>query len=564
MIYKKLKKFLEADLTSNSYGEPTNPGVPKEFFSSLSKPTYQGKGSHSIEDSQRVTYEGLGNKREEINSLLCKAAEDTVREYYGDFFKQKNILFDIQIISPSAMYDFYQQNRITKESDFDYIKNLSDDDVNDIDFEEVDDFISKEDDYDSSVEDGEDNEFDYDDDITLESLINEDKLTKLAIHKMKIINNIVQGEGLNTKAIINLPNTQKKLVELYSKYESKESAENRVNTLVNIWNNFVDFMKQMDWDRGDSNRPNSIPPEWVYGACAVDIGKYKNKGKLDNNIPSTDDEDYEPTFESSDSDNNIIIRSRGRDFSMLIHETVKGIYSLAYSNAFKDNELVKKLSIATGGVADETQDFKYGPIIAGDLRDFTNDIIDNHRENIDASKYAEIRISTYRFLCKLESEEFLKVIKGILYKGTKDRLNAKNKGIFTISENSEEHIKYAEKKVYEIVNNIIVIIKNEEKKKNDKREEKERRKREWDEYQRELKEWEEEEKNRRTPQRTQQVKSQPKEDRSNWDKVDYEDAMNLAIEDGDKERWLLLSSEYNEKGLNENLKIIFKKIKKSK
>jgi len=549
MIYKKFKKFLEeVDLTAYTGGEPDNPGLPKEFFSSLNEPSTSKSVSGYA--ASELTYKGLENKKDEINTSLEEVAKEVIKEYYSDFFTQKNISLDVKISSGVDIQNFYDQNKTVKEADFDYIKNLNDD-IEDID--EIDD-IEQVDDYDDEVIDDEE----FDDDIKFdESLVNENKLTKLAIHKMKIINNIVQGEGLNTKALINQPSTKDKLIELYKKYESETSATNRVVSLIQIWNDFANHMKRVDWERGDISRPNSLPFGSAYGACAVDIGQDKPK-LIDNNPSSTQDDDI--VFESlilESSKPQITIKSRGIDFAMLLHETVKGVYSLAYSNAFKDEDLVKKLAIATGGIADETQDFKYGPIIAEDLMNFVNDSIDKNKNNIEIEKYASIRLYTYRFLCELESEEFLKVFKGILYKATKTRLEKRHKNKdFVISEDTEDYILYSENKVNNIVNQVISKLINKENKK----QEKENRKKEWDEYQRQLKEWDEYQKNKKTS--TPSKIEVEEEDRSNWTKNDYNDAINIALENDDIPRLTLLSNEMRSKKMYEKVYTNFKNFKK--
>lgn len=557
MIYKNFKKFLEeVDLTQYSGGEPINPGLPKEFFSSLEEPL---KSNFTDGYAARIlTYKDLENNKKDINSGLEEIAKEVLKEYYSDFFEQKNISLEIKISSGDEIYDFYEKNKIVKESDFDYIKNLSDEDIKDV--EEIDDI----EDYDNNVNDKNDIDFDadFDDDsISFESLVNENKLTKLAIHKMKLINNIVQGEGLNTKALINLPETKEKLVELYSKYESKESAESRVNKLIILWNSFADFMKSADWERGDS-KPKSIPPGSAYGACAVDIGQNKdNSSENDNNTFEDDDITFEKLILESTKPQ-IIIKSRGIDFAMLLHETVKGIYSLAYSTAFKDEDLVKKLSIATGGIADETQDFKYGPIIAADLRDFINDIIDKNKNDVKYENYASIRLFTYKKLCELESEEFLQVFKGILYKGTKSRLEKRHKNKdFPISKDTEDYILFSEKKITNIVDMVIDKLLERQSKK----EEKERRKREWDEYQKQLKEWEEYEKNKKSSPITQKIEvDEEKEDRSKWTKEDYNNAINNALENNDIPRLTLISNEMKSKKMYENVYTKYKKFKINK
>lgn len=536
MLYKTIKKFLEeVDLTEYTQGEPSNPGLPKEFFSSLEEPSETKPiNGYAARD---LTYKNLEDKKKEIDASLEEAAKEVIVEYYSDFFTQKNISLDIKISSGVDIYNFYEENKIVKETDFDYINNLTEDDYDDI--SEIDDEII------NNTDDEIDDNYD-DDEIKFEGIYNEGKLTKLDIHKMKLINNIVQGEGINTKALINLPSTKEKLIEIFKNYESETLAIERVNNLIKLWNSFANFMKKLDWDRGDKDRSNSIPYGSAYGACAVDIGDNSNL------------KNEKIIFESNKP--NITIKSRGIDFAMLLHETVKGIYSLAYSNAFKDDDIIKKLAIATGGVADETQDFKYGPIIAEDLMNFVNHIIDNNKNNVEVNKYASIRLYTYRFLCELDSEDFLKIFKGILYYSTKNRLEKRHKNRdYIINSEVDNFILYSKSKITNIVDKVIVKLIEKEK----RREEKERRKKEWDEYQKQLKEWNELQKNKKYPSlKIDTQDSEEIEDRTNWTKKDYEVAIDIALEDNDIPRLTILSNEVKNKKIYEGIHTKFKKFKK--
>lgn len=518
MIYKKLKKFLEeVDLTKRGANhEPINPGIPSEFFKSLDEPEYVKNAS--FESGINLCYAGITDINS-LNNKLEKLAEDVVKDYYSDLVKIKNIKFDIKISNNGKeIYNFYLSHKTVSESDFDYLNKLE------------------------SIK---------------QNFIYEDKMTELEIHKRKIINNIIQGEGLNTKALINLDKTRDGLIEIYSEYDSdKQKVENRVKKLIEAWNNLAKFMATRDW----KNDPKKIGKEikgnvqGLAGVSAIEIVKDKEEQEdidfddIDfDNLDDIDLDDIDENYMFESSAPQIIIRAMGIDFPMLLHETIKAIYSLEYSNSLKDTELSKKLAVATGSIEDEVQDWKYGPIIASALRDFINNY-----EYSDVTP--NIRLYTYTELCKLEANEFLKVFKGILYKYSKDKGTE-------ISDQAENEIKYSRKQIDKIIFNVIKSLKKYEEEVKRVKEENERLKREWDEYQRELKEWEEEQKNPKSSKTSYKIKDEEEEDRSDWTKNDYDNAINIALDANNTERLMILSNEMKRKKMYENLHLKFKKFK---
>jgi len=86
-----------------------------------------------------------------------------------------------------------------------------------------------------------------------------------------------------------------------------------------------------------------------------------------------------------------VIKARGIDFPMLLHETVKGIYELIASvsqpGLDASEEEIKKaqtVKLNVSSFMDEAEDFRTGPEIASDFRDFIN-------ENPDSSYSPNIR-----------------------------------------------------------------------------------------------------------------------------------------------------------------------------
>lgn len=112
-----------------------------------------------------------------------------------------------------------------------------------------------------------------------------------------------------------------------------------------------------------------------------------------------------------------IVRARGVDFSMLIHEAVKGIWRvLSMGSVPVDKEIAKAIE-SQFDLRDEPEDWRYGPEIAADLRDFVN-------KNPKIDKFKNIREELWMYMISettLPTEKFLDLMKGILSKTTEAR-----------------------------------------------------------------------------------------------------------------------------------------------
>lgn len=105
-----------------------------------------------------------------------------------------------------------------------------------------------------------------------------------------------------------------------------------------------------------------------------------------------------------------VVRARGVDFSMLIHEAVKGIWRvISMASVPRDPEIAAAVE-SQFGLMDEPEDWRYGPEIASDLRDFVN-------QNPKVEKYQNVREEVWMYMIderKMPTEQFLKFMKGIL------------------------------------------------------------------------------------------------------------------------------------------------------
>ena len=163
-------------------------------------------------------------------------------------------------------------------------------------------------------------------------------------------------------------------------------------------------------------------PEGMAGACSVDWEEDEDGedekqdaaqnvlDELQNKEEGDDLNDMSDELEEIMSSGKPVIRARGIDFVMLIHETVKGIYELITSRGIpEDSELASNVFLNTETFEDEAEDFKYGPQIASDLRDFIN-------ANRKTDRYPNVREFVFGKMVELPAEEFLKLMKGILMK----------------------------------------------------------------------------------------------------------------------------------------------------
>lgn len=189
----------------------------------------------------------------------------------------------------------------------------------------------------------------------------EDEDTRTAIHKRKILNMITQGEALNAKKLF----TGEVAVDGLNKIFGEQAARKVVDLLVKI----TDIAAAMDW-----RIPEDVAAEmWEQGSGFSGISKVEWKpSKKDVEGGMGDDDDSDAEGEEGSDEATIV--ARGLDFSMLVHEAIKGIYSLINQGglAHLDDETIKKVMMNADTMQDEIQDLKRGKLTAADLRDFLN------------------------------------------------------------------------------------------------------------------------------------------------------------------------------------------------
>ena len=240
---------------------------------------------------------------------------------------------------------------------------------------------------------------------------------KLEIDKRKLVNAITQGEAKNTKEIIRMPECLDGLKKIFG----DRNGEQLHRQLLEI----TELADKMDWIIPVNVKAEMMEraPQGMAGACSVDWQEEEkeeekeeeNQDLAQNILDQLQNEEGDLNNMSEEleelmSSGKPIIRARGIDFVMLIHETVKGIYELIASRGIpSDTTLASNVFLNTETFEDEAEDFKYGPQIASDLRDFIN-------ANRKTDRYPTVREFVFGKMVELPAEEFLKLMKGILMK----------------------------------------------------------------------------------------------------------------------------------------------------
>jgi hypothetical protein len=243
------------------------------------------------------------------------------------------------------------------------------------------------------------------------------KELKLEVDKRKLANNIIQGEAKNTKFIIEMPDCKDGLKRILGDRQGEEY--HRIIIEISKLADKMDWIIPIDvkadmMEMAPEGMAGAVSIEWPEAESpetkksAEEILKEIEEGSGEEEEGEDPLEKNREEIEELFSNGNPIIKARGIDFPMLLHETVKGIYELIASAGIpKDKTIATNVLFNTSSFADEAEDFRYGPYIAADLRDFIN-------KNSKADKYPNMREYVFGKLIDLPAEQFLISIKNIL------------------------------------------------------------------------------------------------------------------------------------------------------
>lgn len=248
-----------------------------------------------------------------------------------------------------------------------------------------------------------------------------DAQLKLEIDKRKLANAITQGEAKNTKEIIRMPECLDGLKRILGDRNGQELHSQLLE--------LTELADKMDWIIPVQAKADMMErmPQGMAGACSVDWleeeeNEEESQDLAQNVLDQLQNEEGDLNNMSEEleelmSSGKPIIRARGIDFVMLIHEAVKGIYELIASRGIpSDTTLASNVFLNTETFEDEAEDFRYGPPIAAALRDFINA---NRKTNL----YPNVREFVFGKMMEIPAEDFLSLMRGILKKTPEARVH---------------------------------------------------------------------------------------------------------------------------------------------
>lgn len=269
-----------------------------------------------------------------------------------------------------------------------------------------------------------DDEEEEEPDMPSYQLLNDPEIRK-EVDKRKLANNIIQGEAKNSKFLLHTDEVKDGITRIFGDARGRE--------IFTIWDRISRLAEKMDWIVPIEIKSQMIEehPEGLAGSVKVDwkpkeIKEKKEKEEEDpNDLAARILKDIEEGNTIDDNEDDIadlfddatpVIRARGVDFPMLLHETIKGIYELIAAAAIpEDKRTAEVVKLNTSSALDEAEDFKYGPEIASDLRDFVN-------QCRDIDKYPNLREHIFGDLMRMPVDTFLPLFKGILRKSPEARV----------------------------------------------------------------------------------------------------------------------------------------------
>lgn len=334
------------------------------------------------------------------------------------------------------------------------------------------------------------------------------------VNKRKFANLIIQGEAKNTKHILHSEEVEEGLDAIYG-----TEAED----IFKIWDEMTKIADQLDWIIPAETKAQLLEqmPEGLAGACFIDwkdresqpeeenaeeeeIGEWSEEGD-EESMYSEEEIDDEPMERLGQTP---IIRARGVDFPMLLHEAVKGLFEILALGGIPEDKRVAGIVLSNTGMSDEAEDFKYGPEVAADIRDFVN-------KSPRINEHSNIREELFKMLIDKETmptNKFLSLMRGVL-------------------SNKEE----ARVQIDNLVSKIADMIKTE-------KEDMLRYNREMDEYEKSKKDWEENKNNKKTDNNIENDEVMDnQDDYSTMSQKDIMSEIDSALDSGDMDRVKMLS-----------------------
>ena len=187
-----------------------------------------------------------------------------------------------------------------------------------------------------------------------------DENLKNQIHKRKLLRTIQQGKGLNVKAILNLSIFKDGLVEIMGEENAREYI-----VVLNKISNIAQFF---DWTIPEETQMSMWQTrEGFAGSSSIEFPEPEevdqdDAEKVIDGLIAGEDITENPAAEEMLSGLGTRIVARGVDLSVLIHESIKGIYMLVTQAALESlyGEDAEKVIANTDTLFDELQELKFG------------------------------------------------------------------------------------------------------------------------------------------------------------------------------------------------------------
>lgn len=252
------------------------------------------------------------------------------------------------------------------------------------------------------------------------------------IYKRKLVNVITQGSAKNTHRLIHL---------------HRDSIENLDPDLFDTMDKLIKAQETAEWTFPENDDNGKMIRQFMNGYTKVEFGDDEDEDgndqeEIDENLEDVDmeallngDEDEMENLEEQmeDYSGTIKITARAIDLTVLLHESVKGIYEIlgAPSIPENDEERANNIMINTDTLQDEFEDLRYGPKIREDLLTFVNS---NDKVNQVEDGFEWI----WNRMASTDSETFLELFLDILINKTGMAENWLDQTLNELIESDEE------------------------------------------------------------------------------------------------------------------------------
>ena len=451
MSLKKYLKFLEANIRGNIGIPGEEPGGGREYLSGVDARAQQRLNVRKDDMRQMMQYgprmmelvqrsqRMMTGKKEDLEQL----ANDVIYNTYKYILDKYDVKLDIKFIDMGQVRNWMDEMDRRQEE------------MEERELEPDEELIDEIEEAEGQVEE---EEYQEEEPRFVQPQAQEEldqEQLKRELDKRKLANLVIQGEAKNTKHMLHTEEVRAGISRIFGERDADQIFE--------IWDEITKIADKMDWiipielkqanlERDRNNAAGGVFVDWENDEeqdedeeeYNGDAGNYDDEGE---GVDEQGDNEYEETTDSP------VIRARAIDFPMLLHESVKGIYELLSLGGIPAGRRLAKEVISQTGLVDEPEDWRYGPEIAADLRDFVN-----INPNID--EYPNIREELFKRMIDkntMPTEDFLSLMKGILSRTA-----------------------YARRKIDEMISEIIEETRDYEEQMG----EYERQLAEWEEYQR--------------------------------------------------------------------------------